>query len=249
MDENNLDTESTEQQTEQPEQHVEVMDELTALKTFAHKYGTSIITGTCIALVIIAGVALQKNKTTKSLESASKALTEARSSGDIEAMLEEHGATPAAPLALLRLAKTYFDAGNYDVALNRYSQFKTKYPEHDFLPIAELGEVHCIEAKYMLSEALEGFEKFIAKNPDNFLKVHAVMGKARCLKELGKTKEARQVYEDLMISNPNSRWVAMIEDILDNMDKVTDSAPDAENVQETSKEAPKPEPVVKTDAK
>lgn len=217
MNETNLETSPDEQM---PAKELDgILDEFATIKDFSHKYGTWIITGMCIGLVIIAGTKLYRNNAKKHMESASKALMEARTSRDIEAIMENYGETPTAPLALLRLAKTYYDAENFDVAMNRYELFKTEYPEHEFLPIAELGEIHCIEAKQLLNEALQRFESFAVTYPDSFLKIQAVLGKARCLKDLGRISEARAVYEDLMVANPQGRWVSMIEDILDGMDR------------------------------
>ncbi|OVE73772.1 hypothetical protein BVX94_02920 [bacterium B17] len=229
MNETNSDQTPAEQHPEAA--HVEIFDELAAVKDFAHKYGTWLITGVCIALVFIAGTALYKHNAEKRLERASKALLQARTSQDIEAILENYGSTPTAPLALLRLAKTYYDAENYDVSINRYARFKTEYAEHEFLPVAELGEVHCLEAKNMLQQALLGFENFAVKYPENFLTVHAIMGKARCLREMGKIQEARAVYEDIMVNDPQGKWVPTIEDILDEMEQ-ENQTPAAEKVQE-----------------
>jgi len=120
---------------------------------------------------------------------------------------------------VLRLAKAYFDAGNYDLALSRYTDFEKDFPRHAMLEVAKVGRFHCMEGRGQLQEALALYDTFLRATPAHFLAPQAMFGKARCLEQLGRADEARAVYEDFIVAQPDSPWVFRAQDLLDSMDR------------------------------
>jgi tetratricopeptide (TPR) repeat protein len=193
-------------------------DELEVLKASVKTHGLRVAVGVAVALVIVFGVRMYYARRAGAAADASAMLMSARSVQDLEALVEQYGKSPSAPLAMLKLAKGYFDLDNYDQAFNRYVDFLERYPEHALGGIAELGKLHCLEARGQVAEALAGFELFLSDNPQHFLEAQAVFGRARCLEQLDRMDDARIVYEDFIAANPNSGWVSRAEEMLDTME-------------------------------
>jgi tetratricopeptide (TPR) repeat protein len=132
--------------------------------------------------------------------------------------VERHPSAPTTPLAVLKLAKGYYDSGNHDMALGKYDEFLKEFADHPFAPAAELGRVHCLEARAQLHEALEGYRSFAANRPDHFLAPQAILAQARCLEQLGQLAEARTVYEDFITSAGETMWRNRAEQLLETIE-------------------------------
>ena len=195
------------------EEHVPV-DDLKALRDLADRYGRQAALATGVVVVAILAAFWYRTHKQNQREEAVAQLSAARTPQDLEALVSDYGDTPVIPLALLKLAKGYFDNGNYDMALTRYTEFEEKYTDHEMLPAAGLGRVHCLEARGQLQEALAGFEAFTTLHPGHFLQPEAVLGRGRCLEQLGRHDEARTVYEDFIAANPDNGWTPRAEELL-----------------------------------
>jgi predicted negative regulator of RcsB-dependent stress response len=103
-------------------------DELEALKDAVKTHGLRVAIGAAVAVAIVLGVRTYHARRAGKAADASAMLMSARTVQDLEALVEQHGRTPSAPLALLKLAKGYYDMGNYDQAFNRYADFLDRYP-------------------------------------------------------------------------------------------------------------------------
>jgi tetratricopeptide (TPR) repeat protein len=193
--------------------------ELLDLKTFLQTHGLPVAIGICLAVAIILALVYRQNNAEAEKTEALAKLYSAKSIQDITYIVDRQASTPAAPLALLKLAKIQFDAGNYDMAISKYNDFKTKYPKHEFVDAAELGRIHCIEARRQYEEAATAFGSFIAKDPKNYLAPEAMFGQARCLEQLGRYKEAKALYEDFITANQNSGWILKAKELLDAVTK------------------------------
>ena len=189
--------------------------ELKNLKSFMQTYGVPVAIVVCIFVAACLALAYYYSKQEEASQESSKKLFDAKSPQDLSAIIEQHSSTPAAPFALLRLAKASFDSGNYDMAMNKYNDFKMKYPKHELTEWAELGIIHCTEARGQFEEAAAAFAGFIAKNPKHYLMPEAIFGQARCLEQLGRYKEARALYEDFLTAHPESGWIPRVKELLD----------------------------------
>jgi len=203
---------SEEQPTEEM-QH-EQYDELQEIQQFLRVHGPRWLTGICIGLIIVAGVNLyRKNSQAKAVE-ASIQLSNATSSQDLEAVVQQYPKTATASIATLKLAKAHFSEGRYDRASELYNEFLKKHSDHMLAPVAEMGDHHCKEATGQLEVALKGFESFEKNHPDHFLSADAALGRGRCLQQLGRLEDARVVYENITADNPNKEASARAENWL-----------------------------------
>ena len=188
-------------------------DEIGEVKAILRENVKPIVAVACILIAGFAVLVVRHVRASAGIRS-SEMLSSARSVQDLEMVIARHPSTLAAPLALLRLAKAHFDSGNYEVALNKYDEFKLKFPEHQMADAADLGKIHCMEARGQLAEALTAFTTFVRGHPDHFLRPQALFGQARCLQQLGRLREARTLYEDFIAKNPGSVWLSRAEESL-----------------------------------
>jgi len=171
---------------------------------------------TVVLIVAAIGIAAYRYYSVSASEKQGVAekLFSARNPQDLELLMNQNSSSPIAPLALLKLAKLHFNSGNYDMAMSKYDEFKTRYPKHELADAAEIGKLHCMEARNQMQDALTGFTSFTAARTNHFLYAEAVMGQARCLVQLGRQKEAITIYEDFIAAHPKSAWTAKIEDLM-----------------------------------
>lgn len=200
------------------------IDELQELKEFLRNYGKPIAVGICVVLAVIIVLVLHHGHAREQIQQASQMLSSARTVKDLETLTVQYSSTPAAPQALMKLAKAHFDSGNYDIALNKYSEFKLKFPNHQMAGGAELGKIHCLEARGQLQEALSAFTAFIAEHPDYFLVSQAIFGQGRCLEQLGRHREAKALYEDFIAAHPESAWIPRAEELLASVSRKQEEA-------------------------
>ena len=206
-----------------PEGNVQ-QDELQQVKRFIEAHGKTFAIAVCVALAVAVIPAVYRGYRKAKNEKASLMLSSGSGIQDLETMVEKYPAVPAAPLAVLKLAKAYYDTGDYDAALSRYEEFEKRYTEHPMRPAAELGRVQCLEAKRGLDKALLGFIAFGEKYPDHFLTPQAIFGKGRCLAQLRRLAEAKAVYEDFIAANEDSVWLPRAEDLLESVNQKLESS-------------------------
>ncbi len=220
MEENKLDALKNEFHKEYPE-----------FIAFLSSYGRHILTVALAVAVVTLGVKLAANRKTSSVTNAAVAFAQAQTIEDLDEIVRRHGSTPSAPLAYMALAKAHFDSGNYDMALGKYMEFKSKFPGHPLGLSAELNRFACLEARGQIQEAQMGYEEFMKSHPEHYLTAEATFGKARCLEKQGMWEQARTIYEDYMVANPGGAWFARAEEALDVVDRELEAgsaAPPAE---------------------
>ncbi|MFC1498328.1 tol-pal system YbgF family protein [Verrucomicrobiota bacterium] len=194
-------------------------DELKDLKEFLLSHGKYMVTGVCVILVFILAVTFYKSRTSTRIKEASRAFDTAKTVQDLESLESKYPSAQTTPLAMMRLAKIYFDTGNYELALYKYGEIKQKFPDHQAADSAELGRIHCMEAKNQLEEAAASFSEFSASHTNHFLRPQAIFGEARCLVQLGRYEHARTLYEDFIAAYPKSQWLPMAEELLDSVNQ------------------------------
>ena len=152
-----------------------------------------IVVAACAGLAAAGGIRLYNWHVRAARARASEVFYSARSVADLETVVGRYGSSPVAPLALLKLAKWHYNAGNYEIALQKYSEFKRKYPRHPLVEIAEAGRAHSLEAAGFVSEAQSAFAAFASNHADHALAPGAILGQIRCLASLGQHEEARML--------------------------------------------------------
>lgn len=194
-------------------------DEFRDLKDILRKHVNQIAVGLCIALAVTVSVVLYRSRARAKVQQASHMLSSAHTIQDLEAITMQYPSSAVAPLAMMQLAKVYYNAGKYDMALDKYIEFGLKFPDHQMAAAAELGRIHCLEARGRLGEAYEGFTAFLADHPDDFLTFQAVFGRARCLEQLGRYTEAKELYEGFIEAHPESSWTSRAEELLGSVNR------------------------------
>jgi len=195
-----------------PEEHV---DEIRQLKTFLHTYGKPLSTVLLVVLVAVLGVRIYRGRQQARLARASALLQSARGIQDLESLTANYAATPVAPLASLRLAKAYFDAGRYDQAMETYRNLAEEHADHRLAPAAQLGIAHALEAQGRYAEALEAFTAFGEEHAESFLAPQAFFGRIRCLRQLRRADDAKALLEEFITAHPASGWSAAAEEQLE----------------------------------
>lgn len=197
------------QKKKELEQH-----EVTQVLDFLKHYGKLIGAGLAAATVaILLSRAYATHKATK-LAEAEAILINARTPQELSDVVDNYGSTPAAPVALLDLAKMLYNDGNIASAREHYERFLKKYKNNDLSPMAEFGLAYCTEADGNFSAAADEFAAFNEKYSGHFLNASATLAQARCLEEADRIDEARIVLEDFLAANEDSSWAGTAEDAL-----------------------------------
>lgn len=188
--------------------------EVEMLRGFFKEYGQTLIIAAGVCLAVVLGLGAYRNHKEAEALSASQLLMNARSSEELQQVVNQYPSAPIAPLALLGLASRYYDEGQYEAARHAYAQFETKYPAHALLAVASIGRAQCLEGEGQFEESLAMYEAFVSAQPDHFLAPLARLGKARTLVQMGRLADARVEYEDFITANPDSEWVTLAESSL-----------------------------------
>lgn len=189
------------------------------LKQIAWDQWKNWLGSTAVVVVVLVGLMLYRSHKANEEAAANRMLGEARTVQALTAIRTQYPGTPAAPLALLQIAKSQFDSGDYLAASTSYNEFLADNAKHPMASVAELGKIHCSEAMGQTAAALAAFKAFAEKNPDSFLAAEATLGYARCLQQLGRLDEARTAYEDFLTAHPKTPWKGEIEDALKTVER------------------------------
>ncbi|WP_372798225.1 tetratricopeptide repeat protein [Pontiella sp.] len=162
-----------------------------------------------VICLLVIGFSIAKSSRLKKEAAADTALMQARTAADYQAVIDNYGSTPSAPLALLGLAQQKFNAGAIAEAADLYGEFVKKYPRHDNAIQAEYNRINCIEAQGKYAEAAEAYGAFRIAQEKSHLAPQSLLDKGRCLEKLKQFDDARQVYEDVIAFYPDSGWAQL----------------------------------------
>lgn len=181
---------------------------------FLNRYGKLIGTGILAAAVtVFASRGCSQHKASR-LAASETLLTSAQTPQQLEEIISRYSSTPAAPVALLDLAKTSFNLGDYAQARAQYERFLKKFNKHEMRPAAEIGLAYCTEADGDFSGAAAQFAAFAKTHGGSYLQPVAVLGIARCFEQAGQIAEARVVLEDFLAENAGTSWASTAEGAL-----------------------------------
>lgn len=197
------------QKQQELEQH-----EVQEVLGFLRRYGSLIGAGVAAAALVALGSMGFRHYQAGRTAAAEQALMAARTPEELAEIVTRYGSTPAAPAALLNLAKTEFNNGETAQARAHYEQFLQDFRKNDMKPVAELGLAYCSEAEGDFNGAAKAFLAFAEAHAGHWLHPSSVRGAARCLKQANRSDEARILLEDFLTYNPGSRWTGAVEDDL-----------------------------------
>ena len=212
--------------------------------------GSQFLTTLTTLVILVGGTAAFLQYRTTKIVSANKELLQASSLEELESVVAKYGSTKAGNAARLRLAKAYYDASNYEEALNVYNTCLSKGAPNGFVEIAKLGQAHALEGLKRFDEALAAYEAFDKDFSGHFLQPQAKMGIARIYTLQGKKDEAKKLLENLKAQKTNNpTWemtIANLEGVVNRYEPHADrSLFDAAN--EASKSIKPPAPVAVPD--
>jgi TolA-binding protein len=206
------------QHSQHSPQHEEILEkqaleqqEVKEVLVFFQKYAKpATVVIVLICALVLADKFFKSKRQGKNLR-ADTALMNAQNAEDLQTILDDYASTPAAPMALMGLAREKFNTGQIDEAEALYAQFIKKHGDLEQATQAELSLIACKESKGKLGEAHLLYGKFAKDHEGSYLVPAALMGRARCLEALGELDEAQIAYEDLIVNHPESSWARMAE--------------------------------------
>lgn len=199
-----------------PHQELE-QHEVKQVLNFLKHYGSMIGIGVLAAAVAILASRGLSHRQANKMTQAEALLVSAQSPQQLEEVVDRYKSTPAAPVALLDLAKTYFNDGDFFQARAQYERFLKKYKSHDLRPIAEFGLASCTAADGDFNGAAERFADFIKAQDGHYLQPLATLEMARALQQANRLDEARIVLEDFLTENPGSQWAGPAASMLEEL--------------------------------
>lgn len=165
-----------------------IPEELLPVIEWWEKDGKQTLAIVAAAAVVVAGYYGVKNWRQAQREAAGSALMEAAMGGDsvesLESAVAAHGSSASGPALKLRLAKAYYDAGQYDDksyqnALEIYTELDGKAPD-GFAEVPKLGIAACLEGLGRTEEAQKAYDEFVEALPESPYALQAKLGSARC---------------------------------------------------------------------
>ena len=114
----------------------EIPEELLPVIEWWEKNGKQAIVTVVVAAVVAVGYYGFKSHQESQRKAASSALVSSRTLAQLETASNEFGGSKAGPSIKLRLAKEYYDAGQYESAMNLYKELSGKGDKKD---VAALG--------------------------------------------------------------------------------------------------------------
>jgi len=187
------------------------------------EYATPILIGVALALVVFFGISAVRHSSVQAEQRASDLFAQADTTEELEQVARDYPESPVAPVALLTLASQQFHNGEYEAAMNAYSQFMTGYPDHLMKESAELGQAYCLEAMGNLEESLNRYKAFQTSYSGHYMGPMAIFGEARSLEQMGRYDEARDVYQSFIVDHPESDWIVHAESAIKFLDMHTRS--------------------------
>lgn len=169
-----------------------------------------------IVLVAVLAIAFSRSRAAK-YENASAALLSTTDVVGLEDLNGRYGGTKLGPLIRLRLARAYYDAGQYDSAKETYAQFAKRNSGHAFAAEARLGLAASEEALREFQQAIEDYRK-VGAPAGSATAAMATLGEARSLAASGDKAAAKALLDAFAAESKGTAW----EDVIDRMGGVID---------------------------
>ena len=163
--------------------------ELIPLIEWWEKDGKSTILWLLVAAAAVGGWYGYKAHKAAVKEAASEAVANSYTTEELEEASAKFAGKNVEGVLKLRLAKSYFDAGRFEEALNEYTALEGKV-DAAFADIPVVGKAQSLEALGKFEEAAKAFDAFAEANPKSFLALTAQLGAARAIAQGGDKKKA-----------------------------------------------------------
>ena len=204
------------------------------------KDGKQFVTYLAIAAVAVGAYYGWKAHRASARVAAAQAVANAYTTDELEDAVAKFGGSAAGEPLKLRLAKSYFDAGRYDAALEQYEALDGKVSAA-FADIPVVGKAQCLEALGRFDEAAKAFDDYSESHPDSYLKLTAQLGAARAIAQAGDKTKALARLDALKAANQDDKLAtARIESTEDAVKRYVKPAAPAPAVVESKQPEAKP---------
>ena len=146
--------------------------------------------------IIVAGYYGVRKYVADKRAAASEIVSTAYTTDELEDAVAKFGSSKSGGILRLRLAKSYFDAGSYESALDIYNELDGKAPD-GFADVPAVGKAQCLEGLGKFDEAAKAYDAFAAANEKSYLALTAKLGSARCAAQAGNRDKALEALEAL----------------------------------------------------
>ncbi len=206
-------------ENKQTSEHIFEQPEVKQILDFIKQYGKTMGIGLLALIAIIfASKGLASQKAGK-ITQAEELLLQAKAPQQLEEIVNNYKSTPAASVALLDLAKTHFNNGDYTQARAQYERFLKDYKKNELTPIALFGLANCSEADGDFDRAIAQFTEFLKEQAGHYLQAPATLALARSMQQADRSDDARIVLEGFLLKNASTHWAGSAEAALDELDK------------------------------
>ncbi|MGR3221017.1 MAG: tetratricopeptide repeat protein [Candidatus Anammoxibacter sp.] len=133
-----------------------------------------------------------------------KEKTTARAINEYNYIINDMSVVSVLPWVLFQLGNTYYEAGDYDKALNTYKRFLDEDDDHYMAPFAKQSIGYAYEQKGRYQDAIDQFKKIDSE----ILLTQKNLDIGRCYEQLGLTQPAIDAYNKVVeLENDNNSWV------------------------------------------
>jgi len=126
------------------------------------------------------------------------------SEGVVDPVTGEIGAPIPAPRELYSQAYADFARGNYDLAIQGFTEYMTHYPETDFTDNAQYWIGECLYGKKQYAEAIEAWNTLFRNFPPSDKLADGRVKKGMALERLGRRSQALVEYRYVVDRYPTS---------------------------------------------
>lgn len=175
-----------------------------------HRLPLIILAAAAVGAAVVFGVSSYRVSSRKT--AAARALSEAQTRQDLEAVYKNYPETPSGPLALIQAGAFSFSAGDYTASRNAYLLFRERYPEHTLADFAQMGIASSLEAEGRWNEAIEAYRQVIAQYPGSARVAEAAFNQGRCWREAGRLADARRSFQEVFERFPQSPYAFLARD-------------------------------------
>ena len=183
----------------------ELPPELVPVYECYQKKGREVLLGAAILLLAFIAFLAYRNYSQRQNARASAGLNSATSVEDLENLNAQYGKTKVGSMIRLRLAKAYYDAGNYADAAQAFQDYARHNAKGEFAPVARLGYATSLEAQRDFDAALAAYEG-VTDDATSPAAVQALLGKARCLAAKGDKPAALDLIDRVAIDKKDTLW-------------------------------------------
>lgn len=164
--------------------------------TWWEKDGKRLVTYVAVAAVLVLAYRGFVAHKASVRVAASAALVNSYTTEELEESVARFSGTPTEGALKLRLAKSYFDRGNYSAALEQYEALIGSAPA-GFEAIPQVGRAQALEATGNYEGAISAYDKFVEENPAHYLTLTAKLGAARSIALIGDKAKALERLETI----------------------------------------------------